>query len=138
MKLALKINADTSHETAQDWYGSYGDHISTESHGDLTLGTVHYDWLDDDDSAIVERLQKSYKDLSEDEAEGLIALARGVREAAETVVSNLETAVEAYEAGDLERVIEALDASSSDERHYGDDPATQALRAQLLLESADE
>ena len=138
MKLALKLNADTEHETAQEWYGSYGAHISTDNHGDLTHDTVDFDWLDDDDSEIVERLQEIYEDLSEDEAESLVALARGIREAAESVVSNLEAAVEAYEANDIDAVIEALDAASSEERDHGDDPSAKQLRKQLIEEVEDE
>ena len=138
MKLALKINADTEHETAAEWYSSYGAHISTEHHGDLTHDTVDFDDLDDDDAEIVERLQEVYEDLSEDEAESLIALARSIREAAESFVSNLEAAVEAYEAGDLDQVIEALEAASSEEKEHGDDPSAKQLHKQLLEEVKDE
>jgi hypothetical protein len=137
MKLALKLNADTGHESAEEWYGSYGAYISTD-HGDLTHDTVDYDWLDDDDSEIIERLQESDEDLSEDEAKSLVALARRIREAAESVVSNLEAAVEAYEADDIDAVIDALDAASSEERDHGDDPSARQLRKQLIEEVADE
>lgn len=133
MKSKIVENADLEHETAEEWYGAYGAHISTEHHGDLKHDVVEYDWLDGDDSVIVERLQEMYDELSDDEADSLVALARGIREAAESVVSNLEAAVEAYERRDIAAVIDALEAASLVERDHGDDPASRQLRMQLLL-----
>ena len=44
----------------------------------------------------------------------------------------LEKVVEAYRLGDLGLVEERLEIASREERQYGDDSATQALRSQLL------
>jgi len=135
MKLALTENADTSHEDAREWYAGYGAHISTEHAGDITHDAVDYDWLDDDtNQEIAEKLMVIYGDLSEDEGLALARLARRIREAAETVVGLLEDAVIAYDADDLDAVIEALDAASSEESEHGDDPAAQSLRKKMVEE----
>ncbi len=68
----------------------------------------------------------------------VVKLAKGVREAAETVCGLLDEAVEAYESGDIEAVIEALDSAASTESEHGDNPATEALRKALLVEEAAE
>lgn len=133
--MKLKENANTEHEDARDWFSAYGAHVSTENHGDLTHDVVEYDWLDGDDDSVVNLLLAKYASLAEDEAAALAAMARAVREAAETVGELLEDAVAAYESGDLDGVIKALDAAESTESEHGASPATDTLRAVLIDDS---
>ena len=79
-------------------------------------------------------------DLTQDEAESIVAAAREIREAAEEVEAALEAAVEAYEDDDLDGVIAALDEARRIEIEHGDAPAANALRSQLLeeVEELDE
>lgn len=133
--LALRDGADTHYESAEDWYRSYGAHISTEHAGDVTVQAVEYDWLDDDDEEVAAKVREADADISEDEAESLVALARRVCEAADGVESLLAEAVDAYERGDLRAVIGLLDDASSAEREHGDDPATSDLAERLLTET---
>lgn len=130
----LADNADTSHESVAEWYDSYGAHTSTEHHGDLEVQTVASDWLEDDlsDEEIATELRGAFDELGNDEIESMIALARRVWDAAEGVVSSLDAAVEAYQAGNIEGVLDALRAARADETDHGDDPATSALAAKLL------
>ena len=136
MKYTLNPNADTTHESAEDWYSSYGAHISTEGHGDLVVQTVEWDWLEDGEK-IIPRLKSDHEKLTTDEAKELIALAKRVRSAAKEVVSCLEAAVEAYDAGDLDECVAQLDAASSVEQDHGDDPASKSLRTALISETGD-
>lgn len=133
----LTPDADLSHEDARDWYSSYGWHIDTEDCGSVTHDVVEYDWLDQDDDAVVDLLLEAMGDLTQDEAEGIVAAAREIREAAEGVEAALEAAVEAYQQGDLDGVIAALDEAKRIEAQHGDAPAANALRSQLLEESEE-
>ena len=137
----LAVNAALDHEMARDWYNCYGWHISTGRAGDVTLQAVEYDWLDlRDDSGVARILCDSMpRQLSVDEAVQIVEMARSVREAGEVVEELLDEAVEAYGVGDLAAVIDALDRCESFESDFGDSPATQSLRSQLLAEIfADE
>jgi len=136
----LAVNADLSHEDARDWYSSYGWHLDTEECGSVTHDVVEYDWLDQDDDAVVALLLEAMDDLTQDEAESIVAAAREIREAAEEVEAALEAAVEAYEDDDLDGVIAALDEARRIEIEHGDAPAANALRSQLLeeVEELDE
>lgn len=48
--LTLRENANVCHESAEDWYDSYGAHISTEECGDICVQAVEFAWLDADKS----------------------------------------------------------------------------------------
>ena len=128
----LTTDADTSHEDARDWYGSYGWHLTTENAGDVTLDAVEYDWLDMTDERAAEELRAVYADLTSDEALSIVTAARSVREAAESICGALDTAVSAYERRDLAGVRAALLAAWSQESDHGDTPATSTLAGQLL------
>lgn len=131
----LADDADTSHETAQDWYESYGSHLSTLNAGDVCIQAVDYDWLDDDDdddSDVRDKLLESDDRLSSDEAEALVGMARSAREAAEEICRLLDDAVEAYESGDYAACVKALDAAKSREMEHGDCPASSGLQDQLI------
>jgi hypothetical protein len=124
--------AAAAHESAREWYHSYGAHVSTERCGDLCVQTVEYDWLDDDDDAVVARLRGDDPALSKDEARSLVHLARAVREGAEQVEAALAEALDCARRGDALACLDALDEASRIEReHGGDDPATTNLRNQL-------
>lgn len=129
---AFRRFADTTHETAQDWYDSYGWHLSTED-GDVVLQAVDYDWLDEDDAAVSARLREDgLDDLSGDEIASLIEHARTIRDAAQEIESLLEDAVSAYDAGDLDACRRALLDAESIESDHGDSPASSSLAAALL------
>lgn len=138
MQLKLTIDADTSHEDARDWYSAYGWHLPTEHGGDVCHDAVEYDWLDDDDDVVVKKLMASRAHLRRSEAEGIVSAARSIREAAEELEALLGDAVDAYEAGDVEACITALDAAEALESDHGDTPASSALRNELLVESEEE
>jgi hypothetical protein len=126
-------DADTSYEDAHDWYNAYGWHWSTEHHGDVSLQAVEYDWLDDDDDdAVIAKLMVEYPDLLEDEAASIVEKARDIRDTGIQIESLLSDAVEAYERGDEDAVIYALDRANEIENEHGDAPASLSLRHQLL------
>lgn len=125
-KYELIQGADTEHEDAIDWYQSYGAHIETEHHGCIEPMVVGYADLDGNDVDIRSDLLRHYPNL--------LKKARAIREAADGVEAALEAAVSAYEAGDVDGVIEALDEASSIEREHGDDPASSWLREKLVRE----
>lgn len=134
----LVEDADTSHETAQDWYEAYGQHLSTLNAGDVCIQDVDFDWLDDeDDSDVRDKLLESDDRLSSDEAEALVGMARSVREAAEEIIGLLDEAVEAYDAGDREACIKALDAAKTLEMEHGDCPASSSLRDALIVDEIE-
>ena len=78
-------------------------------------------------------VKRTRRDLAED----LVDKARGVREDMDDIAYLLDDAVTAYESGDVDTVIKALQAASSAENDHGDDPATSEL-IHDLLEIADE
>lgn len=133
MQTRLRDSADTTHETASDMYDAYGWHLSTDER-DIPLQAVQYDWLDDaDDVRVAGRLRAADSDLTDDEAMDLVVMARGVREAMEGVSDLLDDAVDAYRRGDCEGCARALEHASAVESDHGDDPATDALREQLIV-----
>jgi hypothetical protein len=71
-------------------------------------------------------------------AESLVGRARNVREDMDGIESLLDDAVTAYESGDLDAVIEALQNASSAENDHGDDPATSELIHDLLQIEEEE
>ena len=130
-------NADLTHEDARGWYDSYGWHITTENEGDVTIDAVEYDWLDGTDAEAIAKLRETYDGLTDDEAESIIAKAREVREAAETVDGLLGEAVEAYQRGDMDAVVKALDEAARVESEHGDSPGANSLRSQLLADAEE-
>ena len=132
--MKLTKNANLTHETAQEWYESYGWHMSTENEGDLLLQEVEFDWLDDGEDA-VGKLMEAKPGLLQEEAEGIVDKAASVREAAEAVEASLEEAVTAYRNSDLQGILYALNRARLTELPHGDAPASNALRAELLEES---
>lgn len=70
--LRLRANADLSFESPENWYGSYGAHVSTENCGDVDVQSVEWDWLDDDtdadtwrDEALVALTEPSEEQINE-------------------------------------------------------------------------
>lgn len=49
--LKLRSDPNVSHADAAEMYHCYGSHISTESHGDIRLQVVAYEWMDGDKDA---------------------------------------------------------------------------------------
>ena len=136
--MRLTRDADLTHEDARGWYDAYGWHITTEREGDVTIDAVEYDWLDGTDAEAIAKLRETYDALTDDEAGSIVAKAREVREAGEEVEGLLDEAVEAYQCGDMDAVVEALDEAARVESEHGDSPATNSLRSQLLDDDTDE
>jgi DNA-binding phage protein len=124
-------------ETAESWYDSYGWHLTTDREGDVELQAVDYDWLDGTDDEAVDQLVERYPALRRREARAIVERAREVRETADAIEGMLSSAVEAYERGDLDGVLEALREATRLEGPHGASPATDALRA-ALVEEIDE
>ena len=132
-------DADLDHEDARDWYLAYGWCLSTDSAGDVCHSAVEYDWLDDDDDeAVAEKLMAADANLTEDEAEAIVAKAREILKAGEEIKSQLVAAVEAYEANDYAACVEALRLAGELESPHGDTPASDSLRDQLIDDSLIE
>ena len=89
--LELAQNPNVSHDSAEDMYDCYGAHISTEHDGDVCIQSVDYDWLDDDQDAEA-LLAECHPDMTADECETLVALARRIREAMDGIEDALERA----------------------------------------------
>ncbi len=125
----------TSHEDQRDWYDAYGWHLPTEREGDVELGAVAYTDLDEpDDDTLCERLRAKLTGLTADEASAIVARAREIREAADTICGLLDTAEERWDAGDITGCIEALTEARREELDHGDSPATDGMAAALFGE----
>lgn len=137
----LRGNADTSHETARDWYEAYGCSIIIDGSYDdsyaVEVTAIEYDWLDDgDDDAVLARYLGD-DEVTDDERDQLMSVvekAREVRETAESICSLLDDAVSAYASRDLAACIQALDDAEREESEHGASPASDGLREQLLEE----
>jgi len=137
MNVMFVRNADLDHQDARDFYDSYGWCLPTENAGDICHDAVEYDWLDDqDDEAVVAKLMAEDGHLEDYEAEEVVAKAREIREAGEAVESQLEAAVEAYEANDYAACLEALRWAGEAESPFGGTPASDELRGQLIAEES--
>lgn len=133
---ALAPNADMTHEDSRSWYDSYGWSLSTDNDGDVCLQVVEYDWLDDDDATVIDRLQREH-DVTDEDASVVVTMARTVREAAEAICSLLDGAVYAYGARDVDETRRCLLAAYDLEMDHGDAPAAATLAGALLASVAD-
>ena len=130
-------------ETASEWYASYGlDYVVEHSRDEensyfetlLVTDEVGYSDLDGDDGDILVALTDE-REIPEEAAEGLLAAARRVREAADRVAELCRDARDAAVAGDLEACLQALDEAYRTEADHGDCPmATATARACLREE----
>lgn len=127
----LRPNADTTHDSAREWYESYAWYLSTDD-GDVSLQAVKYSWLGDLATAKT-KLREKYPGLEDCEAEELVEQAASVRGAAEEIETELAAAVKAYEASDLDACVAALRRASDLEGDHGDDQAATALANALLF-----
>ncbi len=116
----LRSEADTSHESAEEWYDSLGYYVA-----DLKGNEAKYHPV-----CPFEEVERFSPSGSAEEA--LLEYARKAKETAEVVVEALEEAVEAYHQGDEASVREALRRASRLEKQYGDNPAARQLSRQLL------
>lgn len=140
-KVSLRPNADTRHDDAREMYDCYGAHVTDHEYDDegelamerdISMQAVEFDWLDDDDDdAVAEKIREEIG-CTPDAAEQLLALARRVRADMEAIAEQLDEAVEAYNAGDLDGVSEALRSARSMETDHGDDPSTRELVEKLV------
>lgn len=133
-KLQLRPEADPSHDSAEAMFDAYGWHLSTESAGDVCVQAVESKWLRDEwtDEQIVAALIEADGDLTRDEAEALCDKARRVWTDLVAIERCLERAVKAYDAGDLDGCVEALQEAGHTETEHGDDPSTSDLANRLL------
>jgi hypothetical protein len=171
--LMLAANANVSYESAEEWYGCYGAHITRDDErGDIEVQAVEYGWLDDGnttdtyrtealaaltgpaednadrfseinrwaeraDSYAAAKIKEWDCSLTWGEIESLVDLAQRTREAADSLAEELDAAATAYTDGDFGGVIEHLQAARNIETDHGDDPATNTLAAQLLVDMED-
>ena len=135
--MKLTKNANLTHETAQEWYESYGWYMFTKNEWEVELQEVEFEWLEDGEDVAVQNLMVAKPGLLQEEAEGIVAKAAEVREAAEEVESWLVEAVTAYRNNDLQGTIDALSRARLLEILHGDAPASNSLRSELL-EDEDE
>jgi len=135
----LNSDDDTEHETPEEWYDSYGWHLTTEHAGDVMLQAVEYDWLNDpEDDVVIELLLAENESLSYDEAETIVVKAREIRDAAESICELLVDCVAAYKRGDADEVERLLDEARDQESEYGDSPASSSLRSNLMADLPKE
>jgi len=138
-------NADTLHQSAAEWWDDLGYHVSTQGY-DEAHPLAQWDDIVPllDGYTLDEEVREHLHNLAgyepcEAQAEiALIEYARLALDAARSVEAALRRAVDAYVAGDLVAVLEALDEASSVEMEWGDDPASSALRAALVGDHADD
>lgn len=137
--MKLRANADTNHETPEDWYGAYGDCVSTAEAGDVDIQKISPTWMlaYADDRDLIAKHPKLPGRLTDAECEELVARARLAWDAACDMHLYREMAVYAYRRHDLDAVEDALETAAHAERQYGDDPATRTLKQQLLVDEED-
>lgn len=133
--MKLRIDANTNHETPEDWYGAYGDYAPTVAAGDVDIQKISPTWMlaYADDRDLIAAHPNLRKHLTDAECEELVARARLAWDAACDMHCYREMAVYAYRRHDLDAVEDALETASHAERQYGDDPATRTLSEQLLV-----
>lgn len=131
--LKLRDNANVGHDDAAEMFSCYGWHTST-GQGDICLQVVDTAWLEDGktEDEIVELLVADGAVLDRDAAEEIAAKAVSVWADMQAVEKALARAAEAYVAGDLSGVVEALHEAGNMESDHGDDPSTDGLASQLL------
>lgn len=116
-----------------------GGGVATDIEGALEQVKEINKWARKANSYAALKIKEMYpREVTWYEIDSLVDLAKGVREAAEGVEAELEAAATAYNAGDLDEVIERLKAARSLEMDHGDDPSTSALVDQLLEECEEE
>ena len=115
----LAADADTSHESAKDWWESLG-----YSEDDCVHPVCGWDELADYEPT--------------DDEQGCLEYGRQAKDDAEAIEAELEAAVAAYRAGDYQECRERLVAASHAELKYGDDPATRELAGALLTLGSDD
>ncbi len=124
--VVLASRADTSRESAEEWYRSLGHHVSTEG-GDICHPVCDMGDVDE------------YQPRSEAEEE-LLEYARRARDAAQSLAKALHGAVIAYDHGDgnVAAVVAELEWARRIETDYGEATATNNLAANLLAPAEDE
>ena len=135
--MPLRIDADCTHETPEEWYEAYGGCIYTQEGGVVSIRAIDTEWLDlypDDGDLIRDHVADLGSGMTQDERVALVAHARAVWDAATDLAYFRALAVDAYRIGDAEEVVDCLVKAACEERRYGGDPAASALAAQLLVE----
>lgn len=146
--MVLCPDADTTYDSGADMYDYYGAHASSDYYGDISIQLVEYAWLDDsDDRAVIQRTIRAIGPRDTDDTDGadrravaeeLVCVARAVRSDMDAIAAMLADAVAAYDAGDVEGVIEALDQAASLESEHGDWPSTRSLRERLICDDCGD
>ena len=127
----FESSPNLEHVTAEEWYDAYGWNLSTEHAGDVILQAVEYDWLDESDESVLEKLMAEHENLTDDEALEIVAKARSIRQDAEEIEARLIEAVKAYHAGEPDECLAALDRAKAVSVPHGDDES-RSLRSKLL------
>ena len=142
--VVLRPDAETDHESVQDWYDGLGYSAGWDSgddgrdSGEVTHPVCTIEQIDGlhDGQIVAAECPAGASDAERDAYASAVEYARTALDAARGCVDALERAVAAYEAGDLRGVIDALVEAGRVEDDYGDDPATRALARALLVEVA--
>ena len=134
--MKLRADANTTHETPEDWFAAYGDYVPTAAAGDVDIQKISPTWMlaYSDDRDLIAKHPNLPGHLTTAECAELVARARLAWNAACDMHCYREMAVYAYRRNDLDAVEDALETASHAERQFGDDPATRTLRAQLLMD----
>jgi len=131
--LALNPSADTRHDDAAEMYSCYG---AGFHFGDKYLD-IHSISPEDLENKTDEEIIEESENLTKNEAEALLPMARRIFDAMVEIETELIAAVNAYEDGDLDGCIDRLETASHMENDHGDDPSTSDLADRLLVDLSD-
>ena len=128
----LRPKADLTHEDAKEWYSAFGWHIPTRHHGDVELQAVSYEMAKTQKTATL-ALEHQYPRLRREELSAISDKAVTIRDAAEDIERDLQSAVTAYRRKNLKAVVARLEDAAATETEYGGaSPASISLASQLL------
>jgi hypothetical protein len=142
--IRLREDADTRYDDAEEMYSCYGAHITgwVSDPDDLSSATVECvavqavptDWLRDGlrGDALTDRILSECVVTGRDNAVALADLAERVWEAMVEIEDAFGRAVAAYDAGDLDGCVDALQEAQHLETEHGHDPSTSDLADRLL------
>ncbi len=119
---------------AEDWYDSFGWHLSTQRHRDITLQAVSFEDAGVPAPApeVTENLLGRYPGLSGAEVDRMIRRAGKIKTAALRIADDLVQAKIDHEDGNEESRDVHLDAAEALEKEVGGDcPATRAMRKEI-------
>lgn len=132
----FKPDANTNHESAENFFDGYGAHVTDHENGcDYRVQLVEFEWLEEnEENEEIVALLLEKKAMGNEIAEELVEKAREIYDAGVELAEILESAVAAYNDGDIAACVEALNSARFTESEHGDDPASSDLRKRLILQ----